>query len=72
MTGVCNNDQSDDLTDRVGEIVTEIEDFGNSWLVFNESAKCFKPENPCTQPPAKECEIIMSEVFTVSRQSDVF
>ena len=66
LPGVCNNDQSDDLTNRKGEIETEIEDFGQSWLVFNESLTCFKQDDVCRQPPAKECEIILSDVFEVS------
>ncbi|XP_076823877.1 von Willebrand factor-like isoform X2 [Clavelina lepadiformis] len=65
LCGVCNNDQSDDFTNRTGVVVTDIEDFGDSWLVKKESEKCINPPLPCYPPPTpdKNCDIILSDVF---------
>ncbi|XP_039268050.2 mucin-5B-like isoform X2 [Styela clava] len=63
LCGVCNNDLSDELTSRGGEIVTDIEKFGYSWLVAHKSGVCYEPPPVCSDPPASECDIILSDIF---------
>nr|XP_026693636.1 LOW QUALITY PROTEIN: von Willebrand factor-like [Ciona intestinalis] len=63
LCGVCNNDQGDDFTTRKGTVVKDIEIFGESWLVYNESKHCFKEDNKTCFPAAPECDIITSDVF---------
>lgn len=72
LIGICNNDQSDDFTKRDGEITGDRDEFGMSWLSVRKSKQCFpKPNPPCKQDPAVQCEIIRSDVFLVCIQFDI-
>merc|ERR1712015_271233 len=67
LCGVCNNDQSDELTNREGEVEEKEFDFAMSWLVTENKTDCYKPAEECSHPaPAKECELLKSPLFELS------
>ena len=45
--------------------MADVQEFANSWLVYEESQSCFNKEQACTQLIAVQCEIILSDVFKV-------